>query len=332
MKRLALVIGSLVLLGAAPNDCAGKARLIASIPPPASPEGVVVSGGRVYVSGPAKFGTAGQGPSALWAFDPLTRENVWRFDVRGEDLAAEHALSCVAADAQGRLYVLSTQLGVLRIDPSRDTQEQYAPPFPHLETTPPYLPALPNDLAFDAAGALYVSDSLQGALYRIPPGGGRVDVWFQDPRLATPFGPNGLRVDPTNRFVYFTLTTDVDGRSGRVYRLPRVDRPAAGDLEKVHVYEYGEGPDGLAFADSGRIYVALAYASQISVLSPEGVEQTRFSGPISDAIPFDGPANIAFSVPGVAFVTNHASTSQIVPHMVLFGLGVDERGGPLFKP
>ena len=49
----------------------GDARVLATVPSPnAMPEGIAVRGNKVYVSGPAAFGNAGNGePSAVWEFD-----------------------------------------------------------------------------------------------------------------------------------------------------------------------------------------------------------------------------------------------------------------------
>ena len=66
------------------------------------------------------------------------------------------------------------------------------------------LPALPhpggsglNDITFDRAGNVYVSDSAQGIIWKSPPNGGVATAWIDDPLLRTagvpPFGANGLR-------------------------------------------------------------------------------------------------------------------------------------------
>jgi sugar lactone lactonase YvrE len=54
----------------------------------------------------------------------------------------------------------------------------------------------PNALAFDATGNVYVSDSFQATIWRVPPAGGAAVAWVADPLLGTsgvpPFGANGL--------------------------------------------------------------------------------------------------------------------------------------------
>lgn len=170
-------------------------------------------------------------------------------------------------DGNGRLYVLTTQLfappsaqqGILRFTKQGQTYTQatYSAPFPNLPSCVfgPALPvscALPNDLAFAADGSLYVTDSFQAAIWRVPPGGGTPQVWFQSPLLAgggpLPIGVNGIRLDPTGTSVDISVTLPAANPGlGKIYRLPLVAHPSEADLTLVHEYLAGEGPDGLAF-------------------------------------------------------------------------------------
>ncbi|CAN5168703.1 hypothetical protein BH18ACT4_BH18ACT4_10440 [soil metagenome] len=216
----------------------GDARILARVPtPPGYPEGIAVRGNRVYVAGPATFGTAGQGPSMVLVYNTVTGALIDTFETVGEDLSAEHANSSIAFDRQGRLYVLNTQLGLYRLTPWTGEQEQYGNPFPDLppcvsapapcSPTPFPTPPLPNDLAFDPAGNAYVTDSLQATILRVPPGGGEPETWFQDIRLASTFiGVNGIRLDPTRTKIFVTVTADLDGNSF-VSTLPLVGQPMA---------------------------------------------------------------------------------------------------------
>ena len=65
----------------------------------------------------------------------------------------------------------------------------------------------------------------------------------------------------------------------------------------MHSEPPGQGPDGMAFGRSGRLYITLAFSNQIAVFDEEGTEVNRFSGPIyagfDDPIPYDGPAVLA---------------------------------------
>src|SRR5215211_5581026 len=111
----------------------GDAKVLATFPtPPGYPEGIAVRGNKVYVSGPARFGTAGEGPSTVVAFNRDTGATEATYATQGEALDFEHANSCIAFDGQGRLYVLNIQIGMYRIDTGSGAQESYSTPFPDL--------------------------------------------------------------------------------------------------------------------------------------------------------------------------------------------------------
>jgi hypothetical protein len=77
------------------------------------------------------------------------------------------------------------QLGFLRFRRHGSTylQEAYSDPFPNLPSCQfgplPVSCALPNDLAFADDGSACVTDSLQAAICRVPPGGGAPQAWLQ---------------------------------------------------------------------------------------------------------------------------------------------------------
>ena len=328
----------------------GDAKVLATVPtPPGFPEGIAVHGNRVYVAGPATFGTTGKPPSRVVAFDIKSGEQVGAWDAKGENLLAEHANSSIAFDGQGRLYVLNTQLGIYRLSPANGTQEAYASPFPDLPPcftsptgvvcapTPVDTPPLPNDIVFDGAGNAYVSDSMQATIWRVAPGGGVPQVWFQDARLASEYiGVNGLRLDPARSKVYLTVTTDLLGRSF-VYTLPLVPNPQSSDLEVFHQYGPGQLPDGIAFGKSGLLYVAMATpgASGVSALAPNGEEKFRLGNPLlSPVFPYDSPANIAFRGDGSMLLTNHAFVTGVLnsSQFTVLDVFVDDKASPLEMP
>jgi sugar lactone lactonase YvrE len=289
------------------------------------PEGIAVRGREVFVSGPATFGTAGSGPSEVRVFDVDTGALKRVLTIQGQDLSQEHALSCLTFDGRGRLYVIETQQGVLRLDPVTGAQEVYAPP-------PPVLPgsvmALPNDLAFDDQGWLYVTDSFQGTLWRIPPGGGSIQQWFRSPLLVTApgvFGMNGIRLHPNGREIWFTHTV-----TESLYALPLVQAPRESDLRLVHRVTPGSGPDGFAFGASGRVYVTLALSHQLAVLGSYygRIIEARVGG----QAPWDAPANLAFSGNGSALVANHAVYSGNPAHFLVLDVAVYDSAGRLAQP
>lgn len=324
----------------------GDARVLAHVPtPPGFPEGIAVSNGLVWVSGPATFGTAGGPASKVLLYHAGSGTLLKSWDIQGENLSQEHANSSLAVDRLLRVYVLNTQLGIVRISLT-GKQERYTTPFPDLKPcaqvappcspTPFDAPALPNDIVFAANGTAYVTDSTQATIWRVPPGGGAPQIWFQDARLASPsFGPNGIRIDPTGTKVYFTVTEDLQHR-GFVYTLPLVAQPTGAGLQVFHEYTNGDLPDGVAFGRSGRLYVAIAtpFASGISILSPAGTEVIRLANQNNPIFPYDSPANIAFDGNGSILVTNHAFVTGVTnpAQFTILDVAVADIGLPLHQP
>lgn len=327
----------------------GQAEILAHVPtPPGFPEGIAVDGARFYVAGPATFGSIGKPPSQVVAFDTATGGKVAQWPAQGENLLMEHANSSIALDAAGRIYVLNTQLGIYRLDPATGVQEPYGAPFPDLlpcllplpgpcSPTITNLPPIPNDIAFDAAGNAYVTDSMQATIWKVPAGGGAPTIWFQDIRFASPYiGINGLRLNPARTHVYLTVTTDLLGRS-TVYTLPLTLAPKASDLKVFHRYGAGDLPDGIAFGASGRLYVSMATPTRsgVSILSAAGVEIARLrNGPTKPFYPYDSPANIAFKPPGSILLTNHAFLTGIAfpSQFTVVEAFVGDVGSPLERP
>jgi len=331
---------------ASPTRPYGDVKVLATVPAqPGYPEGIAVKGNKVYVAGPARFGTTGTGPSTVSAFNTVTGEHVRTYAAVGENLLAEHANSCVAFDGSGLLYVLNTQLGMYRLDTETGQQQSYSTPFPDLKPcsagpapcspTVGDAPALPNDVAFDEAGNAYVTDSMQATVWRVPAGGGAPQVWFQDARLdSTYVGVNGIRLSPDRNKVFLTVTADLFGGS-YVYTLPLVAQPAAADLAVFHQFAAGDFPDGIAFGKSGNLYVAMAtpFASGIAVLGPDGAEKARLgNSPLSPIFPYDSPANVAFNGRGSLLATNHAFATGIPSQFTVLDVYVGDSADTLAKP
>ncbi len=329
----------------------GDVQILATVPfPPGFPEGIAVRGNKVYVAGPASFDTAGTPPSKVFAFNTTTGELERTYVIQGELTQFPHANSCIAFDGDGRLYVVNLQLGIVRLDTGSGAQEIYASALPNLapcsQTQPAPCsptqadnPPLPNDIAFDAAGNLYLTDSMQATIWRIAPGGGQPQIWFQDSSLDTPFGANGLRLSPDRTKIFFAVTAEGIGQfgnflGGKIYTLPLVNAPQAGDLQVFHQYN-GEAPDGIAFGRSGKLYVveAAPFNSGISILLPDGTEQTRLTNPPGSPIsPYDSPANAAFNHQGSLLLTNHAFATMLPSNFTVLDVYVDDKESPLEKP
>ena len=325
-------------LSADNNRPLGDSRLIAAVPSPGYPEGVAVREGRVYVSGPAAFGQAA--PSKIFVYDVKTGAMVDVIAIQNQP-GPIFALSCIAFDEEGSLYVIEEKMGVLKINPKTKHQTVYAAGFHPVFTSAfnPPAPLLLNDLAFDKEGNLYVTDTFQATIWRIPPGGGVPQPWFTNSAIDGVFGPNGIRFSADGSKMYFSVTIDAMG-GGAIYTLPVKANPLPADLKTFHVYTPGANgipaPDGIAFGKSGKLYVCLAGSSEISVLDAGGVELTRYRGPAKTnggSLPWANPANIAFDDEGRRLiVTNHASLVNPIDTglFAIFDVYVNDNGGKLF--
>lgn len=367
--RHGLVLGSLTaalaLAGsaAAKKPAFGTVSVLAPLPAEATycagqpgcnggfPEGIVVDNNRVYVAGPATFGTEGKGPSVVTVLKRNSGDLLAEIPIQGELTEFEHALSGITVDGAGDVYVLSTQLGVVRLERHGQsyTQSSYSPPLPDLPVCTPDgpipcaptfvdFPPLSNEMTFDEEGNLYITDSLQATIFRVPAGGGSIEAWFSSPLLAgnlagpLPFGTNGIKIGPDREHLYFIVSLDpFDVTKGNVYRLP-IDAPSEANLELFHTFDGGVIPDSLVFGESGNLYVTLAGSNEIAVLDPWGDEIARIAEPTGSPIPLDNPATLAFDNPSKSIlVTNHAIFGD-PSHFAVLRVYVGEKGDPLPTP
>lgn len=321
---------------------------------PGFPEGIALHGNKVFVSGPARFGTAGTGPSAIQVYDRGTGQLEQTLSVSGEATAFEHAVSNVATDCKGGVFALSTQLGLIHFTKHHGhyVQQAYGAALPDLPTcgapgvtgacaptAPSFvdLPPIINDLAFDKQGNAYVTDSLQATIFRYPAGGGAPEIWFQSPLLQgggpIPFGTNGIRIDPEGKNIYFAVTTSAtDPDLGTIYKLPLKDGNTDEDLTVIHRYTEGEAPDQIAFGKKGDLYVTLAFSNEVSILKTDGSE-TRFGSKLTDPIPLDSPANLAFEKETKSLlIVNHALLSGNADNFAVLRADVRDAGSPLIEP
>ena len=329
------LMAALLLLSLTPTPVSaqslGDSKVIAAVPSPGFPEGIATRGNRFYVTGPAAFGLP-LGSAYVQAYDIRTGELKARYPIAiTNPFAGMSGASCAAFGPDGKLYVIEPFVGVIRmnLDPA-NTQSIYA-------AFTPTGPSLLNDLAFDQDGNLYITDSFAATIYKVPAGGGAPAVWFADPALAgnpaIPFGVNGIRIDNSNHYVYVSVTVDA-AFDGKIYRLPLVANPVATDLQLFASLGF-TGPDGIAFGKSGKLYVAEALTSTITVLNPDGSVDATYGGPALNPpgppLPWANPANIAFDDQnGTLLVTNHASLVPFDPMLfVVFDVFVNDKGSPL---
>lgn len=147
-------------------------------------------------------------------------------------------------------------------------------------------PAIPNALAFDPAGRLYVSDS--HAFKEPGPGIWRFErdgsggLWYSEPLDFA----NGIALAPDRASLYVAETF---GR--RISRIAIGADGAAGAKEDVIALP-GVLPDGLAFDVEGNLYVACYEPSRVLRISAVGEVETLADDPEAHALCH--PTNLAF--------------------------------------
>jgi len=165
----------------------------------------------------------------------------------------------------------------------------------------------PNGMVFDGAGNLYVSDSFQGAIYRISQATTcatpcAVATVAHDALLGTagfpPFGANGLAFSADERTLYIANTGD-----NRVLAMDMASSAITVFAESVH------GADGLLF-ENGRLWVAANQADELVALDARGrvtIRAGEFDGIRRDGTPRGllFPASMVV-VGGWMYVTNLA--------------------------
>lgn len=129
---------------------------------------------------------------------------------------------------------------------------------------------VPNALTFDGQGRLYISDSFQGAIFRIdnptacaPCTVDDVTLVAHDPLLATagfpPFGANGLAFGDDGSALFIANTGD-----DRILKLELATGVVTVFAESIN------GADGIAFDRRGRLWVAANQADEVVALNATG--------------------------------------------------------------
>ena len=123
-----------------------------------------------------------------------------------------------------------------------------------------------NDITFDGAGDVYVSDSFQGVVWHTTASGGVASAWVDSPLLRTggvpPFGANGLRFNKHETALFVANTGN-----RTVVKIP-VDHGTPGDAA-VFANSIG-GADGLIVDDDDNLWVVANQQDEIVVVDPTG--------------------------------------------------------------
>lgn len=247
---------------------------------------------------------------------------IWQIDARGRarelpgTREALYSISGLTVAKDGTLYILdgaigagqgSTNPAIYTLSPAGELQR-----FASVEEW-----QLPDDIALDAAGNVYVSDWGADVVWRFTPNG-EGTIWWRPPinTVSSPIDPIGLAYDATRGAL---LISDPIG--GRIYRVPVLSEDPRAATETL--YEHGEAPqppgfDGLTATAEGEIYLAALGRNQLLRLRAGALEiiAEGFRG-ISDVV----------HVEGRLYVTNWdqvSLVSQLVPARLPFAIDMIE--------
>jgi sugar lactone lactonase YvrE len=167
---------------------------------------------------------------------------------------------------------------------------------------------IPNGLAFGDDGALFVSDSLAGSIWRIDRNG-HGSIWVQDallageagPPLGIPVGANGIAFDKGRKNLYVAVTD-----LGRIVRIPVNKETGAAGAPSVFVENLAmlKGSDGIAFDVQRNLYVTVNRQDRFVRINSAGAIEVLAEGGL-----LDFPATPAFGKgrdEGTIFLTNFA--------------------------
>lgn len=353
MRRYLAPIALLVLaagLATSPADGSKRpaqfeTRLLALVPSPGFPaRAYVAPNGRIY-EGTYVNPSGDSVPSRVFEYTRKgTLQRSWT--IRGQDLSAEHGVQVATSDSRGRLLLLDrTPARALTLNIRNGVQRRYAT-FADLEPcsggesedcspTNSDHPPSPNYAAWGRDGSLYVTDYLQGVIWRVPPGGGEAEIWLADPRLdGDLFGTTGIILAANLRSLLIAQQSSAGGAggnpaTGKLYSV-RIRPDGPGELRELWESGPVDGPDGFWLGRSGKIYMTLVGSNQLAVIAPDGTELARFpqqpmSGENGSSVPFDNPSSAMF-LGRRLIVANQSFISGDPAHQAILSVYVGERG------
>jgi len=177
----------------------------------------------------------------------------------------------------------------------------------------------PNGLAFDPHGDLYITECINGGIWKVVNGQNTATLWLVHDLLAPPatgvFGANGIVYKDGALFV---ANTD----QGTILKVP-VGRD--GSPGEPTVLTSGlNGPDGLTLGPDGELYAACCYGGQLARITEDGaVEVVLGAGLGYPTTPVFGKAR---SGRRTVFLTNFLSSMNGLPSLIKVELCPSSQG------
>lgn len=334
MKRQWIVIFTASVLAASLFSADARAELLHAFDPAAGefPESVATDRwGNVYVSLISATGEVRR----------LTRdgEMVPHFRMEPPPPPESQGILGLTSDGGGRVYA-----AVASFDPSthgvwRINRNGNGFRIPGTEAI-----TFPNDLVFDRLGFLYVTDTVEGAVWRIGHnnGDGRpVERWVQDPLLmgdgslgrASPLGANGIALG--HKKLYVAVTEGARVVSVRISR-----DGSAGPVEVFAEHPDLLTIDGITTDRDGNLYAAIVALNGTELGRIMRIEEDAPPEPILG--PEDGlqmPTNLTFGTHhpnhNSLYVANWdaaAADLDLTPMPALHSFEMEARGRPALCP
>ncbi len=227
----------------------------------------------------------------------------------------------LAVDAPGNVYAAVATLDVATSGVYKVARDGSFTRLPGTEAI-----VFPNGVTLDKRGNVYATDTVLGAVWRIPAKGGPAELWFQSPLLegdgsfglGFPLGANGIAfrhkeivVGNTEFGRLVRIEIEPDGSAGASSVL-------AEDLALLSV-------DGITFDVHGNVWAAVIAQSTIVSVSPSGDVTTVATA--ADGL--DWASSIAFGKHGDLWAVNFAIGPTVSTGPALLRLAVGVKGQPL---
>jgi len=160
---------------------------------------------------------------------------------------------------------------------------------------PPEEAPIPNGLAFDSDGDLFITESGIGSIWKASPNG-PAELWLQMD-LLSPLPPHRQGADGIAFQGEVLYVTNFD--RGTVVKVPiEADGlPAQPEILASHL----SGPGAIAFDTLGNLFTVTGNATQLIRIPPGGSPETLLG---LGSLGIDYPSGIAFSQEGTAYIAN----------------------------